>query len=461
MSGIEVYTTSDSSLEIENLYNFSQLSAEEDPSEKDKQTLLIIKIVFIFVVFTIDVVFGIIPAKVKRCKESPKFLGVANAFSGGLFLAIALIHILPEAVRDYNDYWGDDHKDSEGKPEDPPVPLPFILVFCGYTLILLFDKVMFDSEALLNLGNGGRGRSEVKHSHGSHEDNEDHHDDKQGVHEQGKDNSHSLNNVKYQQEYVDPAMAKLVSNIKNSMIRAEEDIKSGGNVKKSMIQELEDISMTIKNYLSKTEQFAVRMSNAVQKSGIKSSKASQGSHEQNQLFVDKSKINLTKSSQADAQTHAESHNGDEKQPAKCNLTPFMLMIAMSMHALFEGLAFGLMNNLPNAINLMLSILIHKFAEAMSVSIALQKSFSEFRQLLKFIILFAIATPLGTSLGLILNNAPKLVNIIFVSLAGGTFVYVACSELIIEEFTMPGNRWFKLLAFILGAVLIGSLLFFEN
>jgi len=46
------------------------------------------------------------------------------------------------------------------------------------------------------------------------------------------------------------------------------------------------------------------------------------------------------------------------------------MIALSMHSMFEGIAFGLMNNLPNAINLMLSILIHKFAEAMSISIAL-------------------------------------------------------------------------------------------
>lgn len=35
----------------------------------------------------------------------------------------------------------------------------------------------------------------------------------------------------------DPATAKLVSGIKKSMIRAEEDIKAGGNAKKSMIKE--------------------------------------------------------------------------------------------------------------------------------------------------------------------------------------------------------------------------------
>lgn len=48
----------------------------------------------------------------------------------------------------------------------------------------------------------------------------------------------------------------------------------------------------------------------------------------------------------------------------------MLMIALSMHALFEGIAFGLMKEMGPAINLMISILIHKGAEAMSISIAL-------------------------------------------------------------------------------------------
>lgn len=152
---------------------------------------------------------------------------------------------------------------------------------------------------------------------------------------------------------------------------------------------------------------------------------------------------------------------EDEKPPKCNITPFVLMIALSMHSVFEGIAFGLMKDMSSALDLMFSILLHKFAEAMSISVALQKSFSDFRQLLKFIILFAFATPVGTALGLILNEAPDLVNIIFVSLSGGTFIYVSCSELTVEEFSMPGNRWLKLLFFILGAVLIGCLLLLDT
>jgi len=55
-----------------------------------------LKIIFIFVSFFEAVLLGLIPVYSKSFAESPKVLGVANAFSGGVFLAIALMHIMPE-----------------------------------------------------------------------------------------------------------------------------------------------------------------------------------------------------------------------------------------------------------------------------------------------------------------------------------------------------------------------------
>ena len=71
-------------------------------------------------------------------------MNLANAFSGGLFLAIALVHIIPDVVIDYFKWAGDDTV-SEGI-----FPLPFILVFTGYTIILIVDRVMFDSHSLFD-----------------------------------------------------------------------------------------------------------------------------------------------------------------------------------------------------------------------------------------------------------------------------------------------------------------------
>lgn len=55
-----------------------------------------LKILFIIVAFIEAAGLGILPVKSKSFKESPLVLGIANAFSGGVFLGIAMMHIMPE-----------------------------------------------------------------------------------------------------------------------------------------------------------------------------------------------------------------------------------------------------------------------------------------------------------------------------------------------------------------------------
>lgn len=110
---------------------------------------------------------------------------------------------------------------------------------------------------------------------------------------------------------------------------------------------------------------------------------------------------------------------------------------------------------------MIAILIHKAAESMSLALSLQRSFKDFGTLFKLLALFSCATPLGCVLGILLENSNEIVVIIFTSLAGGTFIYVSCSELIVEEFALPGKRWIKYFAFLLGAVIITCLGFLDS
>lgn len=55
-----------------------------------------LKIGFIVFVFFEAFLSGLIPVYSKTCRESPKILGIANSFASGVFIAIALVHILPE-----------------------------------------------------------------------------------------------------------------------------------------------------------------------------------------------------------------------------------------------------------------------------------------------------------------------------------------------------------------------------
>lgn len=88
---------------------------------------------------------GVIPVKVKSFRESPKILGIANAFSGGVFLAISLMHIMPEQSENY-DSLGEEGEISENLAN---FPMPYLLLVSGYTLILVIDRVLFDSHDIL------------------------------------------------------------------------------------------------------------------------------------------------------------------------------------------------------------------------------------------------------------------------------------------------------------------------
>lgn len=195
---------------------------DDGPSKGDPTTLLIIKICFIVVVFLIAVISGILPAKIKSCGQNPTFMGLANSFSGGLFLAIALVHILPEVVEEYNEWANPDehhhHDDPEtgklthyklghGDGEEHAFPLPFILVFAGYTFILLIDRVMFDSHSLFDHGHGhGHGHGDHGHGHGDH------------AHEHEDDEKHDHHQSHHHDTINDPATTKLIKGIRKSMI---------------------------------------------------------------------------------------------------------------------------------------------------------------------------------------------------------------------------------------------------
>lgn len=68
---------------------------------------------------------------------------------------------------------------------------------------------------------------------------------------------------------------------------------------------------------------------------------------------------------------------------------------------------------------------------------------------------------GIGIGLGLHEAPMLVDSIILSIAGGTFVYIACSEILVHEFADKSYRYVKFLFFILGAAVITLLWFLSE
>lgn len=66
------------------------------------------------------------------------------------------------------------------------------------------------------------------------------------------------------------------------------------------------------------------------------------------------------------------------QPKKkgCNCTPFVLMIALSVHATFEGIALGLQPKMKDTLSIVAAIVIHKGAASSALGISLVKTFPD-------------------------------------------------------------------------------------
>ena len=150
----------------------------DDHDEDGLTTIMKLKIAMIVILFFI-VYLGLIPAYSKYFRSSKVILTLMNCFAGGVFLAMAFIHILPESAEQYNDAMKEKeeeksasnstvtakagaHADHDEEHGGHFFPLPYLLFFIGYMMVLLIDRVF---------------AGEHGHSHGNHGDHSEHNHD--------------------------------------------------------------------------------------------------------------------------------------------------------------------------------------------------------------------------------------------------------------------------------------------
>ncbi|CAI2372253.1 unnamed protein product [Moneuplotes crassus] len=376
--------------------------------------ILIIKATFIIGIAIMAFVAGILPTIIPWCKGSANVLGIANAFSGGVFLAIAFLHIMPEATEEFSQFM-ENQSESDGYVswlkhgnDDSFFPLPFALTFVGYAIILLIDKVVFDTHSLVK-------------------------DHESGAYHQ-RDSS---KNVEFEMEEYNE-LNKETNNRKDSL----------KNKVNNEIDEDEGPQRIQTKFVAKLDH-ALNWSNTSQKSD--------SSHQNDDLENGIAGLLITKKENSLLQ---RDHKHKKKRCA-CNLAPIILCMALSVHSIFEGIATGLIKEESGLWTFVMAIGAHKWAAAMSLGISMTKNFKDqVGTMIIVLTIFSLATPIGVLLGMIVATQSAIVDVIFSSLAAGTFVYIACSEVIVEEFSVPKYRWVKMFSFLSGATLIVILGFLE-
>jgi zinc transporter ZupT len=67
---------------------------------------------------------------------------------------------------------------------------------------------------------------------------------------------------------------------------------------------------------------------------------------------------------------------------------------------------------------------------------------------------------GCAIGIGLNGMPDIFTSLIYSVCGGTFIYIACSEILVEEFGKKEYKVLKFISFLIGAAGIILLWFAE-
>lgn len=157
-----------------------------------------------------------------------------------------------------------------------------------------------------------------------------------------------------------------------------------------------------------------------------------------------------------APAHAHDHEHDDHAIATKNMSKsstVILVVALCTHSIFEGIAVGIQPDFDFTLYLSLSIALHNLVAAISLGGTFSRSGFSVKKSLGLLIAFAISTPIGMTIGILLTDTNVLVGVVLMSISAGTFIYVSCTEILQHEFDRGLRQWLQYIFVVLGGALI--------
>lgn len=164
--------------------------------------------------------------------------------------------------------------------------------------------------------------------------------------------------------------------------------------------------------------------------------------------------------------HGHSHSEAFKSFAEgeVNVRCIMMILALAIHAVFEGLAVGLQDNVSKLISLYVPVLIHECLVSFAMGVSLAKQSFSTIAIVKISLIFCAMLPVGMISGLLIgeikNFMGNLVSAVIQGIAAGTFIYVIFLEILPEDINTTEDRLWKFLFLFIGYVVIAILPFLE-
>uniref|UniRef100_A0A3P9H5G7 Zinc transporter ZIP3 n=1 Tax=Oryzias latipes TaxID=8090 RepID=A0A3P9H5G7_ORYLA len=141
-----------------------------------------------------------------------------------------------------------------------------------------------------------------------------------------------------------------------------------------------------------------------------------------------------------------------------------LVLALSAHSVFEGLALGLQEDGAKLGSLFLGVAVHETLAAVALGVSVAKSSLGMQDAIKLGVTVSLMIPLGMVVGMGIESAQTLggdvASVLLQGLAAGTFLFVTFFEILSRELEDKRDRLLKVLFLILGYAALAVLVFIK-
>jgi len=285
------------------------------------------KYISLGVILAVGGIFSLIPIHSKIFHKSAKYTSYANVFAAGVFLAIGFAHLLPETDEKYKGI-NDDH-----------YPLVYVLALCGFSVILLFEKVA----------------GQYLHTH---------------------DPTHATATTVLAQTLERSASHKEGKDVAPKSEKA--DLYKNGESTEAICRQTEECARNADMEMNKAD----------------------NDEDEKHICADKHVVDTHGNhahhthAHTEAAHHAHYHEEHENLAKMRFASAIILAVALSIHSIFAGLSLGLQDTRQGVYELFVAVVAHKWAASLSLGIQLDRSAIDKTYATAIACFFACTTPLG-------------------------------------------------------------------
>jgi len=137
-----------------------------------------------------------------------------------------------------------------------------------------------------------------------------------------------------------------------------------------------------------------------------------------------------------------------------SVSNYVLVAVLSFHSILAGFIIGLDDTNSSAFLVFLALISHHWVESFALGVNLVRAQVHKKPLIMLVVFFSLMAPLGIIGGTVINlaladSSGDVVEAYMVAIAAGSFLYVAIVDILVEEFMIVQDKWWKSIALFVG------------